>query len=74
MSTPSHSGFYKFIKETYGKNTLVLVRRIIGVSKHVARQQQHLAFNSRCKRYSIIPMYNRDDDALPAEYHSLFVQ
>ena len=59
MSLPSHSGFYKFVKEKYDKSTLLFVRRSLNTSKRIARQCQHLAFNSRSKRYSLIPFYLR---------------
>ena len=34
-----------------------VARRYVNISKRLARYQQHLGFNSRCKCYSIIPTY-----------------
>ena len=44
MFIPSHTVFFAFIREKYGREMLALVWKV-----------SHLAFNSRCKRYQLIP-------------------
>ena len=56
---PSHTGLFAFIREKYGSDILLSSRRFISTSKRLARYRQHLAFNYRCKRYSVIPIYLR---------------
>ena len=55
MSIPSHTGFFAFIREKYGREMLALVCAFVATAKRLATQRQHLAFNSRCKRYQLIP-------------------
>ena len=59
MDPPSHTGPFAFIRDKYDRDTLLASRRFVNTSKRMARQRQHLAFNSRCKRYSLIPIYLR---------------
>ena len=57
MNHPSHSGFFAFIQNKYNRNPMKVAWQYVNISKQLARYQQHLAFNSRCKRYSLIPTY-----------------
>ena len=43
-----------------------VARQYINISKQLARYQQHLSFNSRCKCYSIIPTYLRVRPLIPS--------
>ena len=56
MSTvPSHAGLYSNISESYNSSMLTATRRYVATAKKLARWEQHLTFNHRCKQYNIIP-------------------
>ncbi len=55
MSDPSHLGIYKNIRDNYGDSMMKHCRRYVNTSLKIARQHQHIAFNTRCRRYKIIP-------------------
>ena len=50
----------------YGREMLALVRGYVKTSKRIVAQRQHLAFNSRCKRYQLIPKYLRVTSTVPS--------
>ena len=55
MSDPSHLGIYKNIRDNYGDSVMKHCRRYVNTSLKIARQHQHIAFNTRCRHYEIIP-------------------
>ena len=55
---PDYKGIFAYIQEDYNREALRHSRRFIRVSEQRARFYQHLAFNNRCYRYSIIPKYS----------------
>ena len=66
MSTPSHKGFVSFAREKYSREILALIRGFVVTSKRIVTQRQHLAFNSRCKRYQLIPKFLRIKALVPS--------
>ena len=55
MSLPSHKGLFKMIRENYGELVMISCRRYINTALKIIKQKEHIAFNSRCKRYEVIP-------------------
>ena len=56
MSLPSHKGLFKIIRENYGELVMISCRRYINIGMKIIKQKEHIiAFNSRCKRYKVIP-------------------
>ena len=55
MTTPSHTGLYKIIRENYNHESLAAARYYVRTSRRIITQKQHLNFNLRSKRYAPIP-------------------
>jgi len=55
MDPPSHTGLFAFIREQYDEDTLRSTRRLVNTSKRLVGHYQHLVFNNKCRRYSLIP-------------------
>ena len=65
MSQPSHTELFTFIRQKYSREALVACRKYINTAKRISRQHQHLAFNHRCKRYQLTPLYLRVKPLVP---------
>ena len=46
-----------YAREKYGREFFTLIRGFVVTSRRIITQRQHLAFNSRCKRYRLIPKF-----------------
>ena len=66
MDPPSHKGLFTFLQEKYDRPCMLAARKYVNISKRLARHVQHLTFNTRCKRYSVIPTYLRARPLVPS--------
>ena len=55
MTTPSHAGLFKIIRENCNHRSLAAARYYVKTSRRITVQKQHLNFNLRSKRYALIP-------------------
>ena len=53
----SHKGLFEIIRENYGELVMISCHCYINVSLKIIKQKEHIAFNSRCRRYKVIPKY-----------------
>ena len=51
---PSHTGLYKAIRDIYDSRIVSAVRQYVRSSEKIAAKK-HLNFNTRAKRYGLIP-------------------
>ena len=51
----SHKGLFEIIRENYGELVMISCHCYINVSLKIIKQKEHIAFNSRCRRYKVIP-------------------
>ena len=54
-SSPSHTGLYRIIRMKYGEVMVRSARHHVNTGLKIARQKEHIAFNTRCRRYRIVP-------------------
>ena len=52
---PSQTSFFNQIKESYGKQTLQAARHYLKTSIQLARLQQRITFNRKCRHYRLLP-------------------
>ena len=57
MNPPGHTELFSNIRWKYGNNVLQASSRYVKTARKISRQHQHFAFNHRCMRYQVVPMY-----------------
>ena len=57
MNLLDHTELFSNIRWKYGNDVLQASRRYVNTGRRISRQYQHLAFNHRCMRYQVVPMY-----------------